>query len=57
MMQDQAASATASTEKAYKTLSDMVIDAWSESQLKNFCDQNAIPGTFLFLAHSDMPAD
>jgi len=26
------------------TLTDMVIDAWSESQLKEFCDKNSIKG-------------
>jgi len=41
-MQDQAASATASAQAAYKTLTDMVIDSWSESDLKNFCDKNGI---------------
>lgn len=42
-VQDQAASATASAQTAYATLTDMIIDAWSESQLKEFCDKNAIP--------------
>lgn len=41
--QDQAASATASAQAAYATLTDMVIDAWGESQLKEFCDKNGIP--------------
>ncbi|KAM5354362.1 hypothetical protein ACJ41O_001011 [Fusarium nematophilum] len=40
--QDQAASATASAQAAYATLTDMIIDAWSESQLKEFCDKNGI---------------
>ncbi|UZP35663.1 hypothetical protein NXS19_003479 [Fusarium pseudograminearum] len=40
--QDQAASATASAQGAYATLTDMIIDAWSESQLKEFCDKNGI---------------
>ncbi|KAG5980539.1 hypothetical protein E4U55_003928 [Claviceps digitariae] len=39
----QAASASASAQAAYATLSDSVIDAWSQSQLKHFCDQNNIP--------------
>lgn len=39
---DQAASATASAQAAYSTLTDMIIDAWSESQLKEFCDKNGI---------------
>ena len=42
-LQDQAASATASAQSAYATLTDMIIDAWSETQLKEFCDKNAIP--------------
>jgi hypothetical protein len=41
--QDQAASATASAQAAYATLTDMIIDAWSESQLKEFADKNGIP--------------
>jgi ribosomal protein L15 len=41
--QEQAASATASAQAAYATLTDMIIDAWGESQLKEFCDKNAIP--------------
>ncbi len=48
-MQDQAASATASAQQAYKTLTDMVIDAWSESELKNFCDKNGISGEFVLV--------
>jgi hypothetical protein len=40
--QDQSASATASARGAYATLTDMIIDAWSESQLKEFCDKNGI---------------
>lgn len=40
--QDKSASATASAQKAYATLTDMIIDAWSESQLKDFCDKNGI---------------
>lgn len=41
--QDQATSATASAQAAYATLTDMIIDAWSESQLKEFLDKNGIP--------------
>lgn len=40
--QAQAASATASAQAAYATLTDMIIDAWGESQLKEFCDKNGI---------------
>lgn len=41
--QAQLASVTSSAQAAYATLTDMVIDAWSESQLKEFCDKNGIP--------------
>lgn len=41
--QEQAATASSSASSAYSTLTDMVIDAWSESQLKEFCDKNSIP--------------
>ena len=41
--QKDAASASASAQAAYATLTDMVIDAWGESQLKAFCDKNGIP--------------
>ncbi|KAK3337869.1 putative MSC1 protein [Neurospora tetraspora] len=42
-MQEQQASATSSAQAAYATLTDKLIDAWSESQLKDFCDRNGIP--------------
>ncbi|OTA55649.1 hypothetical protein K449DRAFT_468808 [Hypoxylon sp. EC38] len=41
-MQEQKASASASASAAYATLTDKIIDAWSESQLKEFCDKNGI---------------
>lgn len=41
--QAAAADATASAQTAYATLTDLIIDAWGESQLKEFCDKNAIP--------------
>ncbi|TPX11585.1 uncharacterized protein E0L32_007796 [Thyridium curvatum] len=41
-MQDEAASSTASAQAAYKTLTDKLIDAWAESDLKEFCDKNGI---------------
>ncbi|KAI1075551.1 hypothetical protein F5B20DRAFT_573370 [Whalleya microplaca] len=40
--QDQAASASARANAAYATLTDKIIDAWGESQLKEFCDKNGI---------------
>lgn len=42
--QDAAASASASANAAYATLTDKLIDAWGETQLKEFCDKNGIPG-------------
>ncbi|KAG5999796.1 hypothetical protein E4U21_006296 [Claviceps maximensis] len=39
---EEAASARASAQTAYATLSDSVIDAWGHSQLKDFCDTNGI---------------
>ncbi|KAK3688343.1 hypothetical protein B0T22DRAFT_439897 [Podospora appendiculata] len=41
-LQEQKASASASAQAAYATLTDKLIDAWSESQLKEFCDKNSI---------------
>jgi len=43
-LQDQLASATSSAQAAYKTVTDTLIDTWSESDLKNFCDKNSING-------------
>lgn len=40
--QEQGASASASANAAYATLTDKIIDAWSESQLKEFADKNGI---------------
>lgn len=40
--QEQKASAQASAQAAYATLTDKLIDAWSESELKEFCDKNGI---------------
>ncbi|KAI2609496.1 uncharacterized protein GGS25DRAFT_520297 [Hypoxylon fragiforme] len=41
-LQDQQAAAKAKASSAYATLTDKVIDAWGESQLKEFCDKNGI---------------
>lgn len=38
-----AASASKSAQAAYATLTDTIIDAWSDSQLKEFCDKNGMP--------------
>ncbi|KAI0197735.1 hypothetical protein F4808DRAFT_437962 [Astrocystis sublimbata] len=40
--QEQADAASAQASAAYGTLTDKIIDAWSESQLKEFCDKNSI---------------
>jgi len=40
--QEQAAKAQASAQAAYDSLTDKLIDSWSESQLKEFCDKNSI---------------
>jgi len=40
--QEMTASASASAAAAYQTLTDTIIDAWSESQLKEFADKNGI---------------
>ncbi|RYP65329.1 hypothetical protein DL769_006344 [Monosporascus sp. CRB-8-3] len=40
--QEQQASASAKANAAYATLTDKIIDAWSESQLKEFADKNGI---------------
>lgn len=43
-LQEQKESASASANSAYDALTDKLIDAWSESQLKEFCDKNGING-------------
>jgi len=40
--QETQAEAAARTQKAYASLTDKLIDAWGESQLKDFCDKNGI---------------
>ncbi|KAF2973410.1 hypothetical protein GQX73_g1 [Xylaria multiplex] len=40
--QAQLDSASARVNAAYATLTDKIIDAWSQSQLKEFCDKNGI---------------
>ena len=52
-LQDQAASASASAQAAYATLTDMMIDTWSESQLKEFCDKRGIKGLRCHAAETD----
>ncbi|KAM0469693.1 hypothetical protein ACHAPX_010358 [Trichoderma viride] len=41
--QEEANSASAKIQAAYTYLTDTIIDAWSESQLKEFCDKNGVP--------------
>ncbi|KAL7794380.1 hypothetical protein V8C37DRAFT_409193 [Trichoderma ceciliae] len=41
--QEEAESASARIQAAYAYLTDTIIDAWGESQLKEFCDKNGIP--------------
>jgi len=43
-MQEQSAAAQASARAVYDSLTDKLIDSWSESQLKEFCDKNSISG-------------
>ncbi len=43
-MQEQSAAAKAKSQEAYDYLTDKLIDSWSESQLKEFCDKNSING-------------
>ncbi|KAI0548532.1 hypothetical protein F4679DRAFT_596680 [Xylaria curta] len=40
--QEQLDAASAKANAAYGTLTDKIIDAWGESQLKEFCDKNGI---------------
>ncbi|KAK2066958.1 hypothetical protein P8C59_000736 [Phyllachora maydis] len=40
--QEKAEAASSSAKAMYEKLTDKVIDAWSESQLKEFCDKNSI---------------
>lgn len=42
-MQEQKEAAKTKAQEAYATLTDKLIDAWSETQLKEFCDKNSIP--------------
>jgi hypothetical protein len=41
-MADMAASASASANAAAKALSDQLLEAWSDSQIKEWCDKNGI---------------
>lgn len=41
--QEQSAAASAEMKAAYASLTDKLIDAWDESQLKEFLDKNGVP--------------
>lgn len=41
-MQEEAERSRSKVQEAYATLTDKLIDAWGESQLKEFCDKNGI---------------
>ncbi|KAG7287682.1 hypothetical protein NEMBOFW57_007195 [Staphylotrichum longicolle] len=41
-MQEQSESSKKAAQDAYAALTDKLIDSWSESQLKEFCDKNSI---------------
>jgi hypothetical protein len=43
-MQEEAERSRSKVQEAYATLTDKLIDAWGESQLKEFCDKNGIKG-------------
>jgi hypothetical protein len=45
-MQEQTESSKKTAQEAYAALTDKLIDAWSESQLKEFCDKNGINGAY-----------
>ena len=43
--QEATGTASESMHSAFADLKDSMIDTWSESQLKEFCDNNGITGT------------
>jgi hypothetical protein len=45
-MQEQTERSRKSSQEAYNALTDKLIDSWSESQLKEFCDKNGINGAY-----------
>lgn len=36
---------------AYTTIKDWILDTWTDSQLKSFCDHHGIPGIFSLFFH------
>lgn len=43
-MQEESARLQKAAKSAYENLSDTILNNWSESELKNFCDKNGISG-------------
>ena len=43
--QEATSTASQSVHSAWADLTNLMIDTWSESQLKTFCDENGITGT------------
>lgn len=43
-MQEESARLQKAAKDAYENLSDTILNNWGESELKNFCDKNGIPG-------------
>jgi hypothetical protein len=54
--QDATNSASASIQSAFASVSDSVINTWSESQLKVFCDENGISGRWTLPLVRCMPS-
>ncbi len=46
-MQAEAEASKKKAQDAYTAVTDKLIDSWGESQLKEFCDKNGIPGAYL----------
>ncbi len=45
-MQEQSDRVKKATEDAYNNLTDAILDSWSDSQLKTFCDKNGINSVY-----------
>lgn len=54
--QDATQTASESVQSAFADLTNSMIDTWSESQLKEFCDKNGITGTSQSFMHTSHPA-
>lgn len=54
--QDAKGTASESVRNAFADLKDSVLDTWSDSQIKEFCDKNGINGTSCpFRLHPSLP--